>query len=667
MELQNIFTAVCNMTVTGSIVIGCVLAARLALARAPKVFPWMLWLVVLFRLLCPVSVPGPASVLELVDPPRSASGTMEYLELPVQAPVQTTTPVEGVAHPGPAERPIDWSKIGTYVWAGGAGALLAYGIISYVNLKRKLRESVPLGKGIRETDRIVSPFVLGRTIYLPAGLKTEELGCILLHEQLHIRHGDHIVKALFWLAVCLHWFNPLVWLGFFLCGRDMELRCDEAVLKHLGPQVRSGYAQSLLDLATGRSFVPAPLAFGEGGTGKRVRFVLKWKKAKLWIAVPAAVLCAVVLMLTACDPADNSYGEQYLFDRHYRAEAVLGDGSALPEQIYELWAYDQSLHLRTGSDVWRLTGLERKSLIGFDLTDDELEKTLREENLCAWRFTDAQGWLLRQDDLSVWLVFGTDTVQRLDPTDRVRTKLIGSTGPTPEPVSYYTGGSQEVLDRLQGMTLTGPETLVFQANSDDTELTVLEEYHNLQSGKKIVKEQTHTLKRTRDYGFELPVEGKPGDYILYRVELGLSTYVFRVNFKSAAVTREVRYAEHGVCITLQLPESWSCAITSIDAAELDAGISAGITFWPRGREEGKLRFEYYPQGFAVCGTGLETADAIVAGRNASLGTYDGEPLWTFISFGHDFAVWGEGHEHWWAEYGDQAMGILNSAEFDLQD
>ena len=149
MALQNIFTAVCNMTVTGSIVIGCVLAARLALAKAPKVFSWALWLVVLLRLLCPVSVPGPASVLELVDPPRSASGTMEYLEPPVQAPVQTTTPLQGTAQPGPAEQPIDWGKIGTYVWAGGAGALLAYGIISYVNLKRKLRESVPLGKGIR--------------------------------------------------------------------------------------------------------------------------------------------------------------------------------------------------------------------------------------------------------------------------------------------------------------------------------------------------------------------------------------------------------------------------------------------------------------------------------------------------------------------------------------
>ena len=293
MDLQNIFTAVLNMSLTGSIVILCVLAARLVLKKAPRVLSWVLWLAVLLRLLCPLSIPGPASVLELVDVPRSEAGTVEFLEPPVQAPPETFTPtgpgevVQTI--PSPSAPPIDWNFIGSRVWLIGAGCLLAYGIISYVNLKRKLRESVPLGRGVRECDGIPSPFVLGRTIYLPAGLGDGERGYILLHEQLHLRHGDHIVKSLFWLAVCLHWFNPLVWLSFFLCGRDMELRCDEAVLKHLGPQVRSDYAQSLLNCAAGRRFAPAPLAFGEGGTGSRVRFVLSWKRSKLWMAVCGAV------------------------------------------------------------------------------------------------------------------------------------------------------------------------------------------------------------------------------------------------------------------------------------------------------------------------------------------------------------------------------------------
>lgn len=673
MELQNIFTAVCNMTVTGSIVIGCVLAARLALAKAPKVFSWALWLVVLFRLLCPVSVPGPASVLELVDPPRSTSGTMEYLEPPVQAPVQTTTPVEGVAHPGPAERPVDWGKIGTYVWAGGAGALLAYGIISYVNLKRKLRESVPLGKGIRETDRIASPFVLGRTIYLPAGLKTEERGYILLHEQLHLRHGDHIVKGLFWLAVCIHWFNPLVWLGFFLCSRDMELRCDEAVLKHLGPRVRSDYAQSLLDLATGRHFVPAPLAFGEGDTGKRVRFVLKWKKAKLWIAVPAAVLCAVVLVLTACDPAekDTPFGHSYEAVSSY---ATVSDYSFPLNTCYTLTS-DMGLFIR--SEKTELAGFFQEVPVNADNLKD-FSESFRRMIRCSWHIKGSGWWLieLKKGDLQLHNLDQqvTHTLARID--------LLGVSIKQPgieayvEPVWYRSGVWERLPEEMSVTLVNEGAQIVLMPEFETDRLLVSEEYYERDGQRADTTTTDYVLEpdRNGDFILEVARRGTAGDdFAVYRVTVGEDTYIFQLSFPAVpgetSVSSEelgrmetVCWAEGGGKLALELPGNWEYDITSL--AEND--YAAGITFWPRGREEGKLRFEYYPQGFAVCGTGLETTAATVAGRNASLGTYDGEPLWTFISFGQDFAVWGEGHEHWWAEYGDQAMEILNSAEFDLQ-
>ena len=117
-------------------------------------------------------------------------------------------------------------------------------------------------------------------------------------------------------------------------------------------------------------------------------------------------------------------------------------------------------------------------------------------------------------------------------------------------------------------------------------------------------------------------------------------------------------------ITQSIPESWSYAITSIDAEELNAGISGGITFWPLGREEGKLFLGWYPDRFGVCGTGLQTDEMILAGQKVTVGTYDDRPLWDYISFGEYFAVWGQGHELWWSEYGDAAMEILDSAKFE---
>ena len=315
MDMQNLFTTVLNMTVTGSIVIGCVLAARFALGRAPRVFAWALWLVVIFRLLCPVAPAGPVSVLEFVDAPRSESGAVEYVELPVQAPLETihAGPGQiGSSVPVQTKPPVDWNFLASRGWCLGVGLMAAYGIISYVNLKRKLRESVPLEKGVREADGIATAFVLGRTVYLPAGLDAAERRYILLHERLHLRHGDPVVKALFWLAVCIHWFNPLVWLAFVLCGWDMELRCDEAVLKKLGGDVRSDYAQSLLNAAGGKRLA-VPLAFGEGDTGKRVKFVLNWKKKKLWVGLAAAVLCIVVLVLTIFNPNANLAEHQIVF------------------------------------------------------------------------------------------------------------------------------------------------------------------------------------------------------------------------------------------------------------------------------------------------------------------------------------------------------------------
>ena len=685
MDLQNIFTAVLNMTLTGSIVILCVLLARLVLKKAPRVLSWVLWLAVLLRLLCPVSVPGPVSVLELVDAPRSGSGTVEFIEPPVQAPLEAiipTGPGEVVQTiPGPSAPPIDWNYLGSRVWLVGAACLLAYGALSYVNLRRKLRESVPLGRGVRECDGIGSPFVLGRTIYLPTGLEPEERQYILLHEQHHLRHGDPILKALFWLAVCIHWFNPLVWLSFFLCSRDMELRCDEAVLKHLGPQVRSDYAQSLLDLAAGRRFAPAPLAFGEGDTGKRVRFVLSWKRSKLWMAVCGAVFCAAVLLLTACDPAaarDTPFGHSYKI-AHLRASA--DDPAAIDESTVYTLTSDMGLFIR--STKTELAGFFQRTSADWDAIESMPEYMKQGSIRRSWCIEGNEWWLLELEDGALWLYDGSQHVMHL----LERTDLLGVSIRQPgieayvEPV-WYRAGVQNYLPEEMSVTLVdGDAKIILMPELDVDTILVSEEYYERHaSGETYIISTDHTLERDGrgDFALNVSRRGKDGDdYALYRVTVGEDTYAFQLSFPavpgetSVAVdpdqpTREVRYEEHGASITLSLPQTWDYSITSLTAEDLDAGIAGGITFWPRGREEGKIFFGFYPDPFGVCGTGLQTTELLLADRKATVGTYDGRALWDFISFGEHFAVWGQGHEQWWSEYGETAMAILDSARFSAQ-
>ena len=155
-------------------------------------------------------------------------------------------------------------------------------------------------------DYIPSPFVMGLfrpKIYLPSTLTETERGYILRHEQYHLRRRDHVVKLLSFLALCVHWFNPLVWAAFILAGKDMEMSCDEAVVRELGEDIRADYSASLLSLATGRRIVAGmPLAFGEGDTGGRIRNLLNWKRPQPWIIAVCAVVCVGLIALCAANP-----------------------------------------------------------------------------------------------------------------------------------------------------------------------------------------------------------------------------------------------------------------------------------------------------------------------------------------------------------------------------
>ena len=312
-NLIDHFPDLMDLNLTASIVIIFVICIRQFMKGAPKIFSYALWGIVLLRLLVPVSIESSMSFV----PQRTEFSSM--VELNEQLPeIQFEMPQDRAdnewhrENTAPGEplvqtyRSLDAETYLTFGWLMGIAAMLIYSLISYGKLKRKVRVVIPLEKGIYIADDIDTPFVMGffrPQIYLPGTLDQTEQKYIIAHEKHHIHRGDHIFKALGFLALTIHWFNPFVWAAFILSGRDMEMSCDEAVIRKLGEDVRAEYSASLLNLATGRRmFSGTPLAFDEGDPTERVRNLARWKKPAVWIILISLIACIILAVCLLTDP-----------------------------------------------------------------------------------------------------------------------------------------------------------------------------------------------------------------------------------------------------------------------------------------------------------------------------------------------------------------------------
>ena len=324
--LDTIYLQILDMSKTASIVILVVLLARLLLRKAPKVFSYALWAVVLFRLLCPFSFEAPVSAVPAM-PSVSQGYTLSEESISVVGASEAVYQAVGDAFNGglgvqqiqTTEQTADgmtkyvtmdwwsvWILFGKYVWVTGVVAMLLYSAVSYGRIRKKLAVVVPLRENIYLADDIQSPFVVGLfrpNIYLPCHLEEREQVYIILHEQYHIRRFDHIAKGLAFFALSLHWFNPLVWVAFVLASQDMEMSCDEAVIRKIGSDMRAEYATSLLTLATGRrSIAGTPLAFGEGDTKGRIHNLANWKQPTVCVALTATIACIILAVGLLANP-----------------------------------------------------------------------------------------------------------------------------------------------------------------------------------------------------------------------------------------------------------------------------------------------------------------------------------------------------------------------------
>jgi len=265
--MSSLFITILNMSLTGAFVIGLICLVRLALKKIPKMISYCLWAAAGFRLIFPFSIESAFSLIpfnpELIPP-----------DISVQPAAYA-----GVVGSNPFQV---WVTIGLFLWLFGVTAMFFYGVASYMILKDKLKTATCVEANICELETIKTPFVFGifsPKIYLPTDLTTWERRYIVLHEQTHIRRCDNIVKYVAYLILCLHWFNPLVWLAFFLMGRDMEMSCDECVLKELSDNTKKEYSMALLSLATEQRILgEIPLAFGDGYIDGRIRNILHLKR-----------------------------------------------------------------------------------------------------------------------------------------------------------------------------------------------------------------------------------------------------------------------------------------------------------------------------------------------------------------------------------------------------
>lgn len=316
--LDAVFLSVLNMSITASLVTLVVLPVRFFLKKAPKIFSYALWSVVLFRLICPFSFESSIALLPINSTPisqdilYSAQPRINTGLVTVDNIVTTILPVSNI---GDSVNPLQvLMHVGSIIWFAGMAAMSIYSIIQLVRLKQRLIGSTPLRDNIYLSDHISSPFVMGLIkpkVYLPSSMAKTEHTFIIAHEEYHIKRYDHIARIVSFAALTVHWFNPFVWFAFILSGKDMEMSCDEAVMRKMGTDIRAEYSESLLRFATGRKSINVtPLAFGEGDTKDRVKNVMRYKKPMFGVALVSVVICVAVIICFSVNPVrlpvDNS-------------------------------------------------------------------------------------------------------------------------------------------------------------------------------------------------------------------------------------------------------------------------------------------------------------------------------------------------------------------------
>ena len=320
--MQDIFLKLLNMSITAGWLVLAVLLLRPLLKKAPKAVRCGLWALVGIRLICPFSI---ESVLSLI--PSAQPVNPDILLSPTPSIQSGITAVDTVVNPiiqqtmtpqaGDSINPLQVvTAAATAIWLLGVVAMVVYGAVSYLRMRRKVAASVHVTDNVYLCDEIPSPFILGMLrprIYLPSGMSDEAQTCVIAHERAHLKRMDHLWKPLGFALLAVYWFNPLMWVAYILLCRDIELACDERVIREMDAADKKRYAETLLACSMPRHLTAAcPLAFGEVGVKTRIQSVLHYKKPAFWLILVALIVCIAMAIGFLTNPTSKLNGRDTL-------------------------------------------------------------------------------------------------------------------------------------------------------------------------------------------------------------------------------------------------------------------------------------------------------------------------------------------------------------------
>lgn len=316
--MEYVFLKLFNMSISAGWVILAVLALRLLLQRAPKNCCLLLWGVVAFRLVCPFTF---ESVLSLIPSAETLAPEALYDRAPelttgIPAVNEAVNPVftgsfevEGFNSVNPLQVAV---ILAANLWVLGMVVMGLYGVISYLRLRHKVAPALRLRENIWLCDHISTPFILGwirPRVYLPSELSEEQYEAVIAHERAHIKHSDHWIKLIGFVLLSVYWFHPLIWVAYILLCRDIELACDEKVIREMDVSQKKAYSEALLACGMQKYRITAcPVAFGESCVKQRIKAVLDYKKPTLWIILAAVVAVSVLAVCFLTDPLSQDSG-----------------------------------------------------------------------------------------------------------------------------------------------------------------------------------------------------------------------------------------------------------------------------------------------------------------------------------------------------------------------